>query len=353
MTDLTSVVTKKKLGGNRKCIAAAPTGDLSRAEIREIDPRSLTALDENERQLLSVREISKLLNIKKVDDIRKFDGGFLDIPADIRELTDDKEILGRDKINEKWEALVGLAQSMFSDYMSGQKPGGILEVMKKDFDGADELVILKGHRRQLAAIIADITVWVEVREYITSPLERVKQRAHENLQRDDLTLIEMIDLYLNILAALKDDGLKPSQVEAQKILHKSKSWVSCIHRVATNDLLREATRAGKINSFNHAAQIVSLPIVEQKIALECDVSQESEKDVVDVKKERKTKQTFKLASTKNKDFFVRLIRAALKDKEIKKHKNIILAGIDLNTAEEDELSLIWKQIIQMANQTII
>lgn len=325
-----------------------PGGGLSRGEIREVDPRTLIPSSENERVIFSTREVILLLGIGADKDRRSFDNNSLTLPLSLSSLTDDKDILGRPNINEKWKKLMELAMSMYSDSLDGAKPGGILEVMRNQ--SGESLIIAKGHRRQLGGIIAGVKVWVLIVENVKSKLKRARQRAAENLQREDLDLPETIELYINIMDGLKDEGKTVSQAETLKILNKSKGWISTIHRAATSSDIKSAIDAGGLTSLRELQNLLVLPKVKQAAMLRelgADISDNA------VEKSARPKRSgtvaIKLGSTKNMRFMARLIAHALKDSDIKEYRDDILDGADLKNLDENTMTSVWATIIETVN----
>lgn len=341
-------MTRSRLGV--KNLGEVPSGEFIRDEIREVAPRSLVASEENERIFFSAREVIVLLGIGTSEDRRQFEEGVLVLPTNLGDIDVDNDILDRPNIHEKWKKLMELAQSMYSDARDGAKPGGVLEVMR-DSNG-EKLIISKGHRRQLAAIIADVKVWVHIIDNVSSKLKRAKQRAAENLQHADLDLPETVLLYENILDGLREEGRPDTQSEASKEINKSKGWISSIHRAAVTPHIRKAVDSGVLVSLKQLQEIISLPEPMQKAKLrELGEVVENEENSKEVSKKSKPKLV-KLGGTKNLKFMSRLISNALKDPDIKQYKQDILDGADIKCLDIEDMELIWKRIIETVNAVV-
>lgn len=339
---------RTKLGTQN--LSEIPSGALIRDEIREVDPRTLVASKENERIFFSAREVIVILGIGTKEDKRLFQEDSLILPTSLSDLEVDPAILRRPNIQEKWKNLMELAQSMYSDARDGAKPGGVLEVMR-DSNG-EKLIIAKGHRRQLAAIVADVKVWIHIVENVKSKLKRARQRAAENLQHAELDLPETVSLYQNILDGLKEEGRSPTQVEANKEINKSKGWVSSIHRATTTNHIREAIDGGVLVSLRQLQEVLGLPEHMQKAKLRelGGIIQDDagEKDASKIRRQT----SVKLGGTKNIKFMSRLINFALKDPDIKEYRSDILEGADLKSLEIEDMERIWKMILETVNTSV-
>ncbi len=339
-------MAREKLGAQN--LSEVPSGELTRDEIRQVDPRNLLASKENERIFFSVREIVVILGIGTDYDKRDFREDSLSLPTSLEELDVDASILGRPNIQEKWKKLMELAQSMYIDAQDGAKPGGVLEVMR-DVNG-EKLIISKGHRRQLGAIIADVKVWISIVENVKSKLKRAKQRAAENLQHDDLDLVETVSLYENILDGLKEEARPATQVEANKVINKSKGWISAIHRATTTPHIRDAIDRGVLVSLRQLQDILSLPEAMQKAKLrELGDTFDAETEQREEAPKKRKQTSIKLGGTKNMKFMSRLLNHALKDPDIKEYREDILDGVNLKSLEVEEMERVWRMILETVN----
>lgn len=343
---------RKKLGAQN--VSAIPSGQLVREEIRLVDPKNLYPSPENERITLKLREVRTILGIGTDDDKRIFEDGVLILPADIHSLDVPEELLAINNIKKKWASLMELASSMYADEQAGRYPGGILHVMRDE--NGDKLFITVGHRRQLAAVIAGVKVWVKIHDFIPSKFSRAQFRAHENLKREDLTLEEHLLLYNNILEGLEEEGVTANQTEAAKALGKTKGWVSIIHKGATNPLLHSAINDGIISSYSVLRDICGLPdtLIANKISelRGEDAAQEKAKPKAKATVSPSKAKGFKLKGTiKDMGFASTLLKAALDYPLVSEQKDKLLKSARLEDLSQDEMSALLNDIIKLINHS--
>ncbi|MCC6795249.1 MAG: ParB/RepB/Spo0J family partition protein [Candidatus Hydrogenedentes bacterium] len=102
------------------------------------------------------------------------------------------------------------------------KADGLIEPIVVTAEGG-RFKILSGHRRYRAAVQAGLAKIEVVVRHVEDELERRRKRLVTNLQRDDLTVMEIVDAVEAYVNASQDTG---SHMAIAETLGKSPSWVS-------------------------------------------------------------------------------------------------------------------------------
>ena len=169
------------------------------------------------------------------------------------------ELIPIEKIEEPKEALRSfIIQENLEELAESIKEQGVLQPLIVRPSG-DKYEIVAGHRRYLAAKMVGLEKLPCIVKEL-SDRETLVQRIHENLKREELNIIDQIEL---IHKLWDREGM--SYKEIGEIFGKSESWARDLHRLYyCDEEIKAALAAGHIKK-THAYMLMKHPDRERRL----------------------------------------------------------------------------------------
>lgn len=136
-------------------------------------------------------------------------------------LLDPAQVVTKKQVRRKFRNIEELAESMKVE----QQSPIIVSPLNKD---TNTYMLQKGERRLRAALLigGDFKIKAIVDAAVRSESQKTASQLIENVQRDDLSVLEVADALLDLREKLRAEGQKGTGRELAEALKKPESWVS-------------------------------------------------------------------------------------------------------------------------------